>query len=112
VKEAEAAGADFVGVEYVAKIKEGWLDTDVIVATPDVMDSSARSAKSSAARPDAQSKAGTVTMDVAKAVKEAESRQDRVSRSTRAASCMRRSARNRLRRRSSPTICRPSWTRS
>ena len=37
VKEAEAAGADFVGVEYVQKIKDGWLDTDVIVATPDVM---------------------------------------------------------------------------
>ena len=37
VKEAEAAGADFVGVEYVAKIKEGWLDVDAIVATPDVM---------------------------------------------------------------------------
>ena len=37
IKEAEAAGADFVGVEYVQKIKEGWMDTDVIVATPDVM---------------------------------------------------------------------------
>src|SRR6266699_2796315 len=37
IKEAEAAGADFVGIEYIAKIKEGWLDTDVIVATPDVM---------------------------------------------------------------------------
>src|SRR5689334_21430445 len=36
-KEAEAAGADFVGVEYIQKIKDGWLDTDVIVATPDVM---------------------------------------------------------------------------
>src|SRR5207247_9912162 len=36
-KEAEAAGADFVGIEYVQKIKDGWLDTDVIVATPDVM---------------------------------------------------------------------------
>src|SRR5438128_1095591 len=34
-KEGEAAGADFVGVEYVQKIKDGWLDTDVIVATPD-----------------------------------------------------------------------------
>jgi len=33
-KEAEAAGADFVGIEYVQKIKDGWLDTDVIVATP------------------------------------------------------------------------------
>src|SRR5262245_37599945 len=36
-KEAEAAGADFVGIEYVQKIKDGWLDCDVIVATPDVM---------------------------------------------------------------------------
>ena len=36
-KEAEAAGADFVGIEYIQKIKDGWLDTDVIVATPDVM---------------------------------------------------------------------------
>jgi len=30
-KEAEAAGADMVGVEYIQKIKEGWLDCDVIV---------------------------------------------------------------------------------
>jgi large subunit ribosomal protein L1 len=37
VREAEAAGADFVGIEYIQKIKDGWLDTDVIVATPDVM---------------------------------------------------------------------------
>ena len=37
VKEAEAAGADFAGTEYIAKIKEGWLDVDAIVATPDVM---------------------------------------------------------------------------
>src|SRR5437879_8980917 len=36
-KEAEAAGADFVGVEYIQKIKDGWLDTDAIVATPDLM---------------------------------------------------------------------------
>ena len=36
-KEAEGAGADFVGLDYVQKIKDGWLDTDVIVATPDVM---------------------------------------------------------------------------
>jgi len=36
-EEGEAAGADFVGIEYVQKIKDGWLDTDVIVATPDVM---------------------------------------------------------------------------
>ena len=31
-KEAEAAGADFVGIEYIQKIKDGWLDCDVIVA--------------------------------------------------------------------------------
>jgi large subunit ribosomal protein L1 len=37
VREAEAAGADFVGIEYIQKIKEGWLECDVIVATPDVM---------------------------------------------------------------------------
>ena len=36
IKEAEAAGADFVGIEYIAKIKEGWVDTDVIIATPDL----------------------------------------------------------------------------
>ena len=38
-KEAEArdAGADFIGVDYIAKIKEGWLDFDVCVATPDLM---------------------------------------------------------------------------
>ena len=36
-KDAEAAGADFVGVEYLQKLKDGWLECDVIVATPDVM---------------------------------------------------------------------------
>src|SRR5436305_7288478 len=36
-REAEAAGADFVGVEHVAKIKEGWTDFDVMIATPDQM---------------------------------------------------------------------------
>src|SRR5690606_13454785 len=36
-KEAEAAGADFVGIEYLQKLKDGWLECDVIVATPDVM---------------------------------------------------------------------------
>ena len=37
VREAEAAGADFVGMEYLQKLKDGWLEADVIVATPDVM---------------------------------------------------------------------------
>jgi large subunit ribosomal protein L1 len=70
-KEAEAAGADFVGVEYVQKIKDGWLDTDTIVATPDMMAQLGALGKILGPRglmPNP--KAGTVTMDVAKAVKE------------------------------------------
>jgi large subunit ribosomal protein L1 len=70
-KEAEAAGADFVGIEYIQKIKDGWLDTDVIVATPDVMGQLAQLGKVLGPRglmPNP--KAGTVTMDVARAVKE------------------------------------------
>ena len=70
-KEAETAGADFVGMDYVAKIKEGWLDTDVIVATPDVMGQLGALGKVLGPRglmPNP--KAGTVTMDVSKAVKE------------------------------------------
>src|SRR5436309_7607888 len=70
-KEAEAAGADLVGVEYVQKIKDGWLDTDVIVATPDVMGQLGPLGKVLGPRglmPNP--KAGTVTMDVARAVKE------------------------------------------
>src|SRR5947199_3996950 len=70
-KEAEAAGADFVGVEYVQQIKDGWLDTDVIVATPDVMGQLGPLGKVLGPRglmPNP--KAGTVTMDVARAVKE------------------------------------------
>ena len=38
LKEAEAAGADYAGdAEYIQKIKDGWFDFDVIVATPDMM---------------------------------------------------------------------------
>jgi large subunit ribosomal protein L1 len=71
VKEAEAAGADFVGVEYIAKIKEGWLDVDAIVATPDVMGQLGALGRILGPRglmPNP--KAGTVSMDVAKAVRE------------------------------------------
>ena len=71
VKEAEAAGADFVGTEYIAKIKEGWLDVDAIVATPDVMGQLGALGRVLGPRglmPNP--KAGTVTMDVTKAVRE------------------------------------------
>jgi large subunit ribosomal protein L1 len=70
-KEAEAAGADFVGLDYVQKIKDGWLDCDVIVATPDVMGQLGQLGKILGPRglmPNP--KAGTVTMDVGRAVKE------------------------------------------
>ena len=71
VREAEAAGADFVGIEYIQRIKDGWLDCDVIVATPDVMGQLGQLGKVLGPRglmPNP--KAGTVTMDVAKAVRE------------------------------------------
>jgi len=70
-KEAETAGADLVGMEYIQKIKDGWIDTDVIVATPDVMGQLGPLGKVLGPRglmPNP--KAGTVTMDVAKAVRE------------------------------------------
>ena len=73
-KEAEAAGADYVGAEdYVAKIQhENWFDFDIIIATPDMMGVIGRLGKILGPKglmPNP--KAGTVTMDVAKAVKEA-----------------------------------------
>src|SRR6266508_471310 len=66
-----AGTARSMGLEYVQKIKDGWLDTDVIVATPDVMGQLGPLGKVLGPRglmPNP--KAGTVTMDVAKAVKE------------------------------------------
>ena len=71
VREAEAAGADFVGIEYIQKLKDGWLECDVIVATPDVMGQLGQLGRVLGPRglmPNP--KAGTVTMDVAKAVRE------------------------------------------
>jgi large subunit ribosomal protein L1 len=71
VREAEAAGADFVGVEYIQKIKDGWLECDVIVATPDVMGQLGALGRVLGPRglmPNP--KAGTVTMDVSRAVRE------------------------------------------
>ncbi|MBO5725719.1 MAG: 50S ribosomal protein L1 [Clostridia bacterium] len=74
VKDAEAAGADFVGGdELVAKIQnEGWLDFDVVIATPDMMGMVGRLGKVLGPRGLMPTpKAGTVTPDVAKAVTEA-----------------------------------------
>ncbi len=71
VRDAEAAGADFVGIEYIQKIKEGWLECDVIVATPDVMGQLGALGKVLGPRGMMPNpKAGTVTMDVTKAVRE------------------------------------------
>jgi large subunit ribosomal protein L1 len=70
--EAKEAGADYVGFdEYIKKIQEGWLDFDVVVATPDVMSEVGKLGKILGSRglmPNPKS--GTVTMDVGKVVKE------------------------------------------
>ena len=71
-KEAEEAGADFVGnKEFLTKIKNGWTDVDKIVATPDMMGELGKLGKILGPKglmPNPKS--GTVTMDVIKAVKD------------------------------------------
>ena len=70
-REAQEAGADFVGNEYIARIKEGWLDFDVLIATPDQMGQIGQLGRVLGPRglmPNP--KAGTVTMDVSRAVRE------------------------------------------
>jgi large subunit ribosomal protein L1 len=70
-REAEEAGADFVGLEHVQKIKDGWVDFDVAVATPDVMGQVGQLGRVLGPRGLMPTpKAGTVTMDVARAVRE------------------------------------------
>jgi ribosomal protein L1 len=70
-REAEEAGADFVGVEYVQKIKDGWTDFDVAVATPDMMGQVGQLGRVLGPRGLMPTpKAGTVTFDVARAVRE------------------------------------------
>ena len=81
IKEAEAAGADFVGgEEMVEKItKENWTDFDALIATPDVMKSVGRLGKVLGPKglmPNP--KTGTVTFDVGKAVPRSKGRQGRV----------------------------------
>jgi large subunit ribosomal protein L1 len=69
--EATDAGADFVGVEYVDKIQQGWLDFDVCVATPDLMGKVGPLGRILGPRGLMPTpKGGTVTFDVGRAVKE------------------------------------------
>ena len=71
-KEAKEAGADFVGAdEFVPKLQEGWFGVDVIIATPDLMGEVGKLGRLLGPRglmPNPKS--GTVTFDVAKAVKD------------------------------------------
>lgn len=70
-KEAEEAGADFVGPEFVDQIKSGWLECDVVIATPDMMAKVGQLGRILGPRglmPNPKS--GTVTMDVGRAVGE------------------------------------------
>jgi large subunit ribosomal protein L1 len=72
VDEAKAAGADYAGLEdYIQKVSEGWMDIDVIIATPNVMAQLGKVARVLGPRglmPNP--KTGTVTTDIANAVSE------------------------------------------
>jgi len=72
VEEAKAAGADYAGLEdYIQKVTEGWMDIDVIIATPNVMAQLGKVARILGPRglmPNP--KTGTVTADIASAVSE------------------------------------------
>ena len=70
-KEAKESGADYVGKEYLDKLKTGWDEVDKIIATPDMMQELGKLGKVLGPKglmPNPKS--GTVTMDVSSAIKE------------------------------------------
>lgn len=71
-KEAQEAGADHVGLDdYLEKLQQGWLDCDVIIATPDVMSIVGKLGKVLGPKGMMPNpKSGTVTFDIGQAVKE------------------------------------------
>ena len=72
VKEAEEAGADYAGLEeYVEKIQKGWLEMDVVIATPDVMREVGKLGRILGTRGMMPNpKSGTVTTNISNAVKD------------------------------------------